>query len=161
MSHGKQTTISGEVTDIFGHRFVIKTPTEKILADLGPKGAERVALKTGDRVKISGEMKPSELKVSQITKHGGEPIDTEHKEKPREGKHEPHADPKVVIRAARDAGFAIIGEPKRRPKHFELLGRNAEGGFAELHIELDGKLRHAKPVGEGDYKWASEIGTAV
>jgi hypothetical protein len=127
MSHDAQTTISGEVTGIFGHRFVIKSATGKILVDLGLKSAERVALKTGDRVKAFGEVKPSELKVTQITKHGGEPIDIEHKKKPREGKHEPIADPKMVIRAARDAGFAIIGEPKRRPKHFEVLGSKCPG----------------------------------
>jgi hypothetical protein len=40
MSPDAQTTIFGEVTDIFAHRFVVKTTTGKILADLGPKGAE-------------------------------------------------------------------------------------------------------------------------
>jgi hypothetical protein len=60
MSHDAQTPISGEETDIFAHRFVVKTATGKILADLGPKGAEHVVLKDGDDVKISGEMKQSE-----------------------------------------------------------------------------------------------------
>jgi hypothetical protein len=157
MSHDEQTTQSGEVTDIFAHRFVIKTPTGKILADLGPKGAERVALKEGDHVEVSGERRPSELKVSRITKQGGEPIDIEPKKKPLDGKHGPDADPKIAVRAARDADYEVIGEPKRRSKHFELQGRKADGGFAELHIELDGKLRRAKPVALGDDKWASEM----
>ena len=161
MSHDALTTITGEVTDIFAHRFVIKTPTGKILADLGRKGAERVDLKAGDLVTVAGERKPSELKVSEITKLGGQKIDIEHKKKkPHDHKHEPDADPKLAIRAARDAGFVIIGEPKRRPKHFEVLGRKAKSGFAELHVEFDGKLRNAKPVAEDDHKWASEIEAA-
>ena len=160
MGHDTETTLSGEVTDIFAHRFVIKTSNGKALADLGPKGAERVALKPGDHVTLVGEMKPSELKVSQITKQGGEPVAIEHKKKPHEGKPEPHADPKTAIRAAKAAGFAIVGEPKRRPKHFEILGRKPDGEFAELHIEIDGHLRHAKPVAQGDHKWAAEIAAA-
>jgi len=160
MSHDAQNTISGEVIDIFAHRFVIKTSAGKILADLGPKAAERVALKAGDKVQVSGEMKPSELKVSRITKQGGQPIDIEHKKKPHEGKPEADADPKKALRAARDAGYTVFGEPKRRPKHFEMLGRNADGAFAELHIELDGAFRRAKPVPRGDHKWASEISAA-
>jgi len=160
MSHDALTTISGEVTDIFAHRFVIKTATGKILADLGPKGAERVAVKKGDHVKVSGEMKPSELKVGQITKEGEQPIDIDHKKKPHEGKHERDADPNIAIRTARAAGFTVIGEPKRRPKHFELLGRKADGEFAELHVELNGEFRHAKPVAQGDPKWAPEMSAA-
>ena len=42
-------TLSGEVTDVFAHRLVLKT-ARKVLAGLGPKGAEQVSLKTGDRV---------------------------------------------------------------------------------------------------------------
>jgi hypothetical protein len=53
-------TLSGQVTDIFAHRFVVNTANGKILADLGPKGAEQVALKEGDRVELAGDMKPSE-----------------------------------------------------------------------------------------------------
>jgi hypothetical protein len=60
MSQADQMTYSGEVTDIFAHRLVIKTATGKILADLGPKGAELVALREGDHIEVSGEMKPSD-----------------------------------------------------------------------------------------------------
>src|SRR5450755_73673 len=63
MNHDAQTTLQGEVADIFAHRFVVKTGSNKVLADLTPKGAEQIALHKGDRVMLSGEMKPSELKV--------------------------------------------------------------------------------------------------
>ena len=45
-------TVTGEVTDIFAHRFVVKTDAGKLLADLGPKGAEQVALRDGDEVTL-------------------------------------------------------------------------------------------------------------
>ena len=35
-----QITTTGVVTDLFGHRFALAAAEGKILADLGPKGAE-------------------------------------------------------------------------------------------------------------------------
>jgi hypothetical protein len=68
MSHEEPAkALSGEVTEIFAHRFVVKTAADgKVLADLGPKGAEQVLLKEGDRVELVGELKPSEIKVHSI-----------------------------------------------------------------------------------------------
>jgi hypothetical protein len=160
MSHDAQTTISGEETDIFAHRFVVKTATGKILGDLGPKGAEHVVLKDGDDVKISGEMKPSELKVGRITKRGAHPIDVEHKKKPHEDENEA-ADPKFALQTAKSRGLTVLGLPRRRPEHFEILGRDKMGHFMELHVELDGTLRKIKPVNDDDQKWANEIGDGL
>jgi hypothetical protein len=88
MNHEEKTrTLSGQVTDIFAHRFVVKTEEGKVLADLGPKGAERVPLREGDRVDLVGDMKPSELKVHSIAVDGGRPILVEHPGKPH---HPPH-----------------------------------------------------------------------
>ncbi|MDX7953271.1 hypothetical protein P7D22_19085 [Lichenihabitans sp. Uapishka_5] len=87
MSQENAVTLKGEVTDIFAHRFVITTASGRVLADLGPKGAEQVGLKVGETVELSGEMKPSELKVKQFTRSGQAPItlDTE-KPKPKDHK---------------------------------------------------------------------------
>ena len=51
-------TLTGEVTDIFSHRVVIATRDGRFLADLGPRGAQQVALRERDRVTLVGEMKP-------------------------------------------------------------------------------------------------------
>ena len=89
-SHGprrdKHKALSGEVTDIFAHRFVLKTADGKVLADLGPEGAEQVLLTEGDRVELWGELKPSEIKVHSIAR-------TECRssiERPREAAQPPH-----------------------------------------------------------------------
>jgi hypothetical protein len=83
MDHERQTrSLSGQVTDIFAHRFVVKTEKGKVLADLGPKGAEQVPLREGDRVELIGEMKPSELKVHSIARNDGRPILVEYPGKP-------------------------------------------------------------------------------
>lgn len=155
MSHHERMSVSGDVTEIFAHRFVVKTAKGAVLADLGPKGAETVALKRGDRVDLVGEMKPSELKVSSVARNGGPAVSIAH------GKdHKPHhddADPELALRAARAEGLAVLGSPRRKPKHFEVLGRDKAHRLMELHVELDGTIRHACATDASNPKWAAEL----
>jgi hypothetical protein len=159
MSH-EETTLSGQVTDVFAHRFVVKTANAKVLADLGPKGAERISLKEGDRVELVGNMKPSELKVHSIAKNGAPPVHVEHPPKPhpRQLEHE-EADPERALKTVEANGFTVLGRPRRKPKHFEILGRDPAGDIVELHVELDGSLRKTRPVPDDDAKWGTEIKT--
>ena len=165
--HDDVRTITGVVADVFGHRFVVATERGKVLADLGPKGAELIALREGDEVTLVGAMKPTELKVSTVTRKGEAAITVEHKKKPHEydpaphKKHDADADPAIALKAARDAGYAVVGAPRRKPQHFEVLGRNARGGFVELHIEFDGDVRKRKPVESDDHKWEFAIASAI
>jgi hypothetical protein len=151
-------TLTGEVADIFAHRFVVATKDGRFLADLGPKGAEQVALREGDHVTLTGEMKPSELKVHTIQKESGPLISLEHKN-PNSRHPEPqdHADPKLALATVERNGFKIAAGPRRKPKHFEILGKDAAGVFVELHVALDGELRKTRPVTRDDPKWADEI----
>ena len=66
------------------------------------------------------------------------------------------ADPAIATKAAMSAGYEVVGEPRRKPKHFEVLGRK-KTLFAELHIGLDGDIRKSKPVPPEGGKWQSEI----
>jgi hypothetical protein len=159
MEHEGQTrSLAGQVTDVFAHRFVVKTANAKVLVDLGPKGAERISLKEGDRVELAGDMKPSELKVHSIAKNGAPPVHVEHVPKPHPHPHEfEDADPKPALKTAEANGFTVLGKPRRKPKHFEILGRDPAGDMVELHIELDGSLRKTRPVHEDDPKWETEI----
>jgi hypothetical protein len=59
-----------------------------------------------------------------------------------------------VVDAANKAGFKVLGEPRRKPKHFEVLGVK-QGEAVELHIELDGHIRKSKSVDRE--KWSSEL----
>jgi hypothetical protein len=148
--------LSGQVTDIFAHRFVVKTVDGKVLADLGPKGAEQVLLKEGDRVELVGELKPSELKVHSIAKNGGPLILVHHPSKAHPHEHD-EADPGPALKTAEANGFTVLGKPRRKPKHFEILGRDLAGDVVELHVELDGSLRKTRPVHDDDPKWRTEI----
>ena len=56
------------------------------------------------------------------------------------------------MKSARNAGYEPIGDPRRKPKHFAVLGRR-DNKLTELHIELDGHIRKMKDVAADDQKW--------
>jgi hypothetical protein len=143
---------AGEITHVFGHRFVLRTGSKSVLADLTPRGLEIVGLRIGDRVALEGEQKPSEIKVSKLERNG-ETFAIGH------GPHdtrEHEADPAIAIKTAEEAGYQVIGGPRHKPKHFEVLGKKG-AEFEELHIELDGGVRKTKRVSPHDHKWQSEM----
>lgn len=154
MSHGLRISLSGDVTDVFAHRFVVNTEKGTILANLGPSGAGKIKLHKGDHVDLWGEMKSSELKVARIAKAGAEPVAIEHGTSVDDG---PEADPMAAVRTAEKNGFVVVGAPRRKPGHFEVLGRDKGGDFVELHVEIDGTLRKSRPIVAGDLKWADLI----
>ena len=148
-----KTEAVGEITHVFAHRFVLQTGSKTLLADLTPHGLEIVHPHVGDRVAVEGEQKPSEIKVSKLKRDGEtfEIGDGSH-----HGREHAPADSALAIQAATNAGYEVIGGARRKPKHFEVLGKKG-AAFAELHIELDGDIRKAKPVPPEDPKWRSEI----
>jgi len=139
-------TITGTVWAVFGHRFAIEAKDVRVLADLGPKGAEGIAIADGDTVTITGERKPSETKVTSITLKDGIVREIAWPKKPHEEKadHAP-ADPAAALAAVKADGYAAEGEPARKPKHFEIVGAK-DGVRHEIHVELDGNIRKAKPL---------------
>jgi hypothetical protein len=146
-------SIAGRITHVFGHRFVVQTDRNSVLADVTPKGLGQIELHVDDSVELTGEMKPSELKVTRFTR-AGKTIAVEHRKKHHD--HHGEADPDSALRAAKAAGFVTHGAPRRKPKHFEVLGER-DRHFTELHIELDGHIRKMKPVDRHDPKWARTI----
>jgi hypothetical protein len=81
MPERHNTSVSGTVTAVFAHRFVIESKESKYLADIGPDAVKLVDLQEGDKVSVTGERKPSEIKVTEIVKGGGKPIRNAHKKK--------------------------------------------------------------------------------
>ncbi len=145
--------LSGRITHVFSHRFVVQTPDGAFLADVTPHGADMVELRVGANVVVEGEQKPSELKVTHFT-CGAKTVAIEHKNKHHHDHHGP-GDPTVALESARSAGFEPIGKPRRKPKHFEVLGLR-DGRHSELHIELDGRIRKTKAV-DDKHKWSEAV----
>lgn len=133
--------VSGTVWAVFGHRLAIEGSAGRFLADLGPKGAEGLTVAVGDAVSLKGERKPTEIKVTSITLNQDAARAITWPAKPDQDE----ADPSAAIAAAKDEGYAVEGEPKRKPKHFEIVGTK-DGACHELHVAFDGTIRKVKPV---------------
>ena len=149
--------LEGEITHVFGHRFVLRTQTEDILADLGPKAESEVPLRVGQKAFIVGARKRSEVKVAQLSVEG-QSYALDHPPAPHPRAEVPpmSLSRDQAMHVVSHAGYQIIGEPKRKPRHYEVLGRKA-GTFPELHVHEDGKIRKSRPVGPGDHKWEGVI----
>lgn len=144
MSNHHEAT--GTIWAVFGHRFALEGPGGRILADLGPEGAAGLALASlalapGDTVTVAGERKPTEIRVDRLTLADGS---VHAIARPGRPDHVP-ADPEFALGAARAAGYAPSGTPKRKPKHFEVPATR-DGAAFTLHVTLDGALRKAEPA---------------
>ena len=155
MPHHETIALSGVIEHVFAHRFTLLADGQLNLADLGPKGAEAFAIKPGLAVTLEGERRPSEIKVLSIARNGGKQLDIEHK-KPHHGpgRHagrHAQADPAVALDAVKQAGWTSFGEPQRHPKHFEVLARQKDGDWTELHVDFGGDIYKQKPAAA--HKW--------
>ncbi len=151
MSDKPSDTVSGTVRDVFAHRFVLQTDAGSLLADLGPHGAEILKLDVGDAITIKGERKRSELKASSVERNGRS------FEIPHGERHRDDTDPEIGRRAAAAEGLTVLGDARSKPKHVEVLGRDATGRLVELHVELDGRIRKRKDVDGREEKWAQAL----
>ena len=136
--------VTGTIWGVFAHRFALETPEGKVLADIGPHHGEHLLLVEGERVTVRGDRKPSEIKAELVVTADG----THHRiERPKKPEHDAHApaDPEVALQSVRADGYAAAGEPKRKPKHWEIRATRGERAY-ELHVELNGRIRLVKDL---------------
>jgi hypothetical protein len=137
---------AGTVWAVFGHRVAIEGREGRFLADLGPKGADGLEIAVGDDISVRGARKPSEIKVTSLTLKDGTVHEVAWPNKPHGGKggNEP-ADPSAALAAVEAQGYAVAGEPARKPKHFEIVGAK-DGVRHEIHVAFDGTIRKTKSL---------------
>jgi hypothetical protein len=155
--HKRQASISGTVAAVFAHRFVVESSDGQFLANIGSDAVGRIGLRRGDKVTLKGKLKPAEIKVTEIEKGAGEPIHIERKKKHGHDERRDYQDPSDAIAAVIRKGFEVMGEPRRKPKHFQISGRSATGDFTEFQVGFGGTIRKHKPADIHQPKWQSAI----
>ncbi|MBN4092914.1 MULTISPECIES: hypothetical protein [Methylobacterium] len=158
MPHHDTTALSGTIRHVFAHRFTVEAGGETHLADLGPKGAEAFPLASGLHVTLTGERRPSEIKVTRISAEGRDPVEIHHK-KPHhapgtgrpDGATDAPSDPARALAAVAAAGWAVADAPRRKPRHFEVLARRSDRAATELHVDFAGTIYREKPADRA--KW--------
>ena len=111
--------IVGTVTDVFGPRFVLETASGRVLVDIGPKGAGKVAIKPGDKIEIDGDRHQNEIRARRLTLADGHAYEMHKRTQSwREwlvGKRTPEATGPFGAAEARkiatDKGYQVTGEP--------------------------------------------------
>lgn len=147
MPHHEKVALAGVIEHVFAHRFTFIADDQAYLADLGPKGAEAFTLEEGLAIRLEGEQRPSEIKVTRIGKKGGRFVEVEHK-KPHHGPKHHHpdgkADPHAALAAVEKAGWTVGSDPDRKPKHFEIVAERGDGVWMELHVDFAGTIYKEK-----------------
>lgn len=136
MPHHHDIKIAGKVTDVFGHRFVLKTPKGTMLADIGPEAAERITLEFDDPVEIEGEQKPTEIKVHRISVDGAPAVDAHHGPKHKAHQEMHGFTAETARRIAEKQGFKINGELTPHKKHYEATAEH-DGTHHVIHVHQD------------------------
>jgi hypothetical protein len=141
-------TVEGQVTDVFGNRFVLQDSTGRILVEAGPDWYHRLDIRQGERLRVTGRPDGRAFDAHVIRREDGREIVVRRAEGPppwagrggREERVEGGIDRAAAIRAAEAAGYRIRGdvEPKRR--HWEIEATNARGERVEIHIDLAGRI---------------------
>lgn len=152
MPNHEKKTVEGEITAVFAHRFVVQTGSNSVLADLGPKLASKANPKIGDKVKVTGEQTPSELKVATFER-GDQTFKADEHEGGQKDDNQAPVNPKAALDAVAAKGHKVVAEPHRKPKHFEILGKADDGSHHEHHVGFDGDIRKSKDGDPADKKW--------
>lgn len=149
MPHHETVALTGTIEHVFAHRFTLTANGKVHLADLTPKGLDAFPLSKGLQVSLEGERRPSEIKVTRIAAAGRGPVLIEHK-KPNHAPGHKHADvpadPARVLGAVKADGWTHGQEPRRKPRHFEVLARQEGGPWTELHVDFAGTIYKRKPA---------------
>jgi hypothetical protein len=135
----------GTIRDVFGHRFVLATDDGPILADVGPRPPEKIKLKVGAKVNITGRQTPSEIKVRLFQSGRRKMIALHRPEKDHPSNED--LDLEAAANVALEAGYVIQGEPIRKSKHVELEAIRGSRRY-ELHIMPNGDIRKEKQLKE-------------
>ena len=151
--------IVGTVTDVFGPRFVVETATGKVLVDIGPKGADKVVIKQGEKIEIEGDRKQDQLRARRVTLANGHAYVVDRRGKSwREwlvGKRTPEAtgtfSPAEAKKFATEKGYRVSGEPVARKRHFTVMAAK-DGKDYELQVYRDGRVDPRVAFGAAEAK---------
>lgn len=144
-------TIQGAVTDVFGNRFVLQDQTGRMLVDGGSARHQRLDIRPGERVSVTGRLEENGFRADiirredgreiAITRPGGRPA---HPTEDRRGpaRHAAAISPEAAVRAAEAAGYRVQGTPERHPRHYEMVALNPRGERVQVHVDFEGRVYH-------------------
>lgn len=71
MTEGSPVAIKGEVTDVFGNKFVLQDSSGRALVDTGPRGEDRITAAKGETVTVQGRFERGVVRPDVIAHADG------------------------------------------------------------------------------------------
>ncbi len=144
-------TIQGQVTDVFGNRFVMQDQTGRMLVDGGPARHQRLDIRSGERLTVTGRMEENGFRAETIRREDGREIAIarpagkphRHERGPdRRGpaRHAAVIAPEAATRAAEAAGYRVQGAPQRHERHYEVIALNPRGERVLVRVDFEGRV---------------------
>jgi hypothetical protein len=153
-------TIQGQVTDVFGNKFVLEDGTGRTLVETGPEWHNRIDVRPGERLEVVGRPDGGGFDAFRIKREDGREITVGSPEGPPPwGRRVQAGEPRRGAaarpprgragaphprRAARtrleQRGYTPVSQGERKPKHVELVAEHSRGELVELHAGLDGEV---------------------
>jgi hypothetical protein len=148
----EEVEISGTVIGVFAHRFLIQGVERKWLANIGRRSKSHVDLQDGDKVFVKGELRHSEIRVSEMQRDLGRLIHKSNEKAHSHHKDHSYRDPREAVAVVEQLGFQVVGDPRRKPKHFVILGRSRTRAMRKFKVNFDGEVRGQKVADHDDQK---------
>ena len=144
-------TIQGAVTDVFGNRFVLQDQSGRTLVDGGPAHRQRLDIRPGETLTITGRLEPNGFRaetirrqdgtVIAIARPGGPPSDpVRGGERRGPSRHAEPVPADAAVRAVEAAGYRVQGSPERHPRHYEVVALNPRGERVNVHVDFEGRV---------------------
>ncbi|MGV7032060.1 DNA-binding protein [Methylobacterium symbioticum] len=140
----------GEVTEIFGNKFVIQDATGRALVETGRAGEDGALVTKGETVTVQGRFEKGFLHARMITRAEGSPILLGRPGGPPPGTVDwakdkvglgPQPDLPALTAAIEKAGYGDIRVTGRGPRHLDVAAKGPDGRERLLHVDFDGRIR--------------------
>lgn len=143
------TALKGEVSEIFGNKFIVQDATGRALVETGRQGEGGGLVTRGETVAVQGKFEKGFLHARLLTRAdgnvvrlgpaGGPPLGTLDWAKEKVGLT-PGPDVPALTRTVEQAGYADVRVTGRGPKHLEVAATK-DGEERRLHVGFDGRVR--------------------
>jgi hypothetical protein len=138
--HKQQPSIFRTVTSVLAYPIFIDGKDDQYLAGIGLTAVNLTGLREISKVKLKGNRKLSGIRPTESVNGVGKPTRIEHKKSHGHWKYHAFRDSFNEVAALTSESCALLGEPRRKPKHLLILERSNNGALTEPCVEFEGEM---------------------
>jgi hypothetical protein len=144
--------IQGEVSDVFGNRFVLDDGTGRVLVEMGPERGQEYDIRAGERLTVFGEPDGDGFDAFRIVREDGSEIEVRSADGPppwgnaerrpaSDGAPAGQEDVQQIVSMLEAAGLTDVRLDERKGRHYEFETRDADGREVDIDVFFDGQIK--------------------